>query len=53
MALHFDLIFESRTTVSCGATAAPVSSISGPELIAADVALYAAKRNGRNQVWPQ
>jgi diguanylate cyclase (GGDEF)-like protein len=41
-------------TVSCGAAAAPVSTISALELIAgADVALYAAKRSGRNQVWPQ
>jgi diguanylate cyclase (GGDEF)-like protein len=40
-------------TASLGVAAAPVSGLSSTELIAAaDIALYTAKRNGRNQVCP-
>ena len=54
LAIPHEALGVSRiVTMSCGTAAAPVSTISAPELIAAaDAALYAAKRNGRNQVWP-
>lgn len=40
-------------TASFGIIAGPISAQSFPEALAsADAALYAAKHNGRNQVWP-
>ena len=48
---HAALGARGVVTVSCGAAAAPVSTISAQELIAAaDAALYAAKAAGRNCV---
>jgi diguanylate cyclase (GGDEF)-like protein len=50
---HDGAFGRQRVTVSLGVTAAPVSTLSPEQLIsAADTALYAAKRNGRNQVCP-
>ena len=50
---HESLGSAGRVTVSLGVMAGPVAAASAETLIAgADTALYAAKRNGRNQVWP-
>ena len=50
---HEELGPGAVVTASLGVAAGPVSCHSFSELLAAaDSALYAAKRNGRNQVWP-
>ena len=50
---HEELGPGAVVTASLGVAACPVSCHSFSELLAAaDSALYAAKRNGRNQVWP-
>lgn len=50
---HEDLGVRGVVTASLGVVAGPVSTHGFTELVTgADTALYAAKRNGRNQVWP-